>query len=73
MRRSKEGRTAPGTGSDRGELEAAARVDEGKVGHRVKAWLGALVVKDATIGGAVIEKVASGVITAAVLKYYNQP
>jgi hypothetical protein len=57
--------------SDRAELEAAAKGDDGKFGPRVKAWLGGLIDKGSTVSAAVVEKVASGVITAAVLRYYN--
>jgi hypothetical protein len=56
---------------DRTELERAVRADDGEFGPRVKAWLGTMAAKTASVGGAVAEKAAIGVITAAVLRFFN--
>lgn len=56
---------------DRAELETSLRADDGTFGPKVKAWLGAMVAKTASIGAAVAEKSATALITAAVLRYFN--
>jgi hypothetical protein len=53
---------------DREALEAALEEDEG-LGEHVKGWLGEMAAKTVSVGGAVAEKAAIGVIAAAVLKY----
>lgn len=54
--------------ADRAALEAALEADQG-LGERVKGWLGEMAAKTVSVGGAVAEKAAIGVIAAAVLKY----
>lgn len=54
---------------DRAELEAALKADKGTLGERVKGWLGEMAAKSVSVGGAVAEKAAIGVIAAAVLRY----
>jgi hypothetical protein len=55
--------------ADRKALEAALEADHGTLGERVKGWLGEMAAKTVSFGGAVAEKAAIGVITAAVLRY----
>jgi len=54
---------------DREALKMALEADKGTLGDRVKGWLGEMAAKTASVGGAVAEKTAIGVIAAAVLKY----
>jgi hypothetical protein len=55
--------------TDRSQLEAALKDDKGKLGPRVKAWLGELAVKAAASGGRIAEGAAGGLIAAGVLRY----
>jgi hypothetical protein len=55
--------------ADRAQLEAALKDDKGKLGPRVKAWLGEMAVKAASSGGRIAESGAGGLIVAGVLRY----
>jgi hypothetical protein len=55
--------------ADRAQLEAALKDDKGKLGPRVKAWLGEMAVKAASSGGRIAESAAGGLIVAGVLRY----
>lgn len=56
---------------DRAELEAAVNADGGEFGPRVRAWLGSMAAKAASVGAAVAEKAAVSLVSAAVLRYFN--
>jgi hypothetical protein len=53
--------------ADRRELEDAIRGDNHTLGHRVKGWLGTIVVKGAQSGG----RIAEHLVTAAVMAYFG--
>jgi hypothetical protein len=56
---------------DRTALQAAVQADDRQFGPRVKAWLGSMAAKTASVGTTVAEKAAVGVIRAAVLRFFN--
>jgi hypothetical protein len=55
--------------ADRNELAAALKADKGRLGPRVKAWLGEMAVTAARAGGRVGEGAAGGLIAAAVARF----
>jgi hypothetical protein len=55
--------------ADREELAAALKTDKGKLGPRVKAWLGEMAVKAAGAGGRIGEGAAGGLIAVAVARF----
>ena len=57
--------------ADRAELAAALKADKGKLGPRVKAWLGEMAVKAAASGGRITEGAAGGLIALAVARFLN--
>ncbi len=57
--------------ADRAQLEAALGEDKGSFGPRVKAWLGEMAAKGVSASGSVASKVAIGVISTAVLRYFG--
>ncbi len=57
--------------ADREELAAALEADKGKLGPRVKAWLGEMAMKAASSGERIAEGAAGGVIAQAVARFLN--
>lgn len=55
--------------ADRDELVAALDADERKLGPRVKAWLGEIMMKAAASGGRIAEGAAGGLVAAAVARF----
>jgi len=59
--------------ADRDELEVALADDKGKLGPRVKVWLGGMSVKAASFGGGVAVHATGALIAAGVLHYFGLP
>jgi hypothetical protein len=54
---------------DRKELEAALAADRGKLGPRVRDWLGSLAVKATSSGGRIAESAVAGLAAAAIARF----
>jgi hypothetical protein len=54
---------------DRKELDAALAADKGKLGPRVRDWLGSLAVEATSSGGRVVESAVAGLAAAAIARF----